>query len=63
MNSNFHINHKKYQSLEDQALGWFIKSWKYPVGSDEWKICRLKQSILRRQALKHLGQIQEALHG
>lgn len=60
--SDFYIEHDRFQDLSDKAIGWFVKSFKYDLGSDECKICRLKQDILMRKALKHLKNANEYLY-
>jgi hypothetical protein len=60
---NFYLETAKYQGLSDLATGWFIKSWKYKINSDEWQICRLKQKVLNREARKHLREALKHLNG
>jgi hypothetical protein len=52
--SEFYIHSNKYQFFEDKGIDWFIKSFKYKMASDEWKICRLKSHIYHHEAFKHL---------
>ncbi len=52
--SEFYIHSDKYQELSNEAIDWFIKSLKFPYKSDEWQVCRLKERIINRQAVKHL---------
>ena len=56
MRSDFYIFHARFQDLENRAVDWFIRSWKYKVNSDEWKVCRLKQAILKREAMNNLDK-------
>ena len=56
MSNNFYINHAKFQDLSNKALDWFIRSWKYKIGSDERKICCLKQRIYNREAVEYLNK-------
>ena len=57
--SEFYIHHDKFQDLSDKAVDFFIKSFKFEYESPEWKICRLKQSIYMKEALKHLKETQK----
>ena len=61
--SEFYIYHNKFQDFSDKALDWFIRSWKYAYNSDEWKVCRLKQSILKRKAMEYLDKAGKELNG
>lgn len=54
--SEFWINVAKFQALSDKAVDWTIKSWKYKVGSPEYKICKLKREIYMRDALEFLDE-------
>jgi hypothetical protein len=62
MKSEFYINHDKFQNYSDKAVKWLTRSYKYKFESDEWKICRLKYSINKRKALKHIKQVTEYLN-
>lgn len=63
MRSEFYIHHAKFQDLTDKALDWYIKSLKFKRKSDEWTICRLKERIYTRQAIKHLIASTKYLYG
>jgi len=53
----------KYQKLSDQGIDWFIKSFKYQPESEEWQICRLKEKIYCREALKTLEKFEKEIDG
>ena len=59
--SEFYIEHDKFQDLSDKAMEWFVKSFKYPAGSDEYKICHLKSNLYMREALNHLKKAEKEL--
>lgn len=63
MRSEFHIHNTKFQELTDLAIDWYIKSLKFKYKSDEWTICRLKERIYTKQALKHLSAAQKYSNG
>ena len=54
MTNDFYIFHNKFQDYANKALDFYLKSGKFKYESDEWKICRLKQSIYNREAYKYL---------
>lgn len=60
--NNFYINHDKFQDYSNKATDWFIKSWKFKIDSDEWKICRLKKAIYEKKATEHLKLASEYLN-
>ena len=59
--SEFYIHHDKFQDLSNKALDWFIKGFKFDYGSDEWQICKLKQRIFNKEAMRHLELAQKYL--
>jgi hypothetical protein len=61
--SEFYIDHDKFQDLYDKAVEWYIKSWKYPINSDEWQVCRFKYQTLRKISYKYLGSAVKQLNG
>ncbi len=54
MKSEFNIFYNKYQELTDISINWFIKSLNYIPETEEWQICRLKEKILMKEAMKNL---------
>jgi hypothetical protein len=61
LRSEVFIYHDKFQDLSDKAIDFFIKSIKYLPESEEWQICRLKERIYNREAIKYLIKLQEAI--
>lgn len=41
----------------DQAINWYLKSWHFKWGTDEWLICRLKYRIYRRKAFGYVKRL------
>ena len=60
--SDFHIHCDKFQDYSDKLTDWFIRSFKYKQESDEWKICRLKCSILKRKSMEQLKKANNYLN-
>lgn len=60
--SEFWIHCAKEIELSNLALDWFIKSLKFKYKSDEWMICRLKEKIYMKQAMKHSEAALKYLH-
>ena len=54
MTNNFYIYHNKFQDLSDKAIDWYLKSGKWKYNSDQWQICRLKQGMYKKEAMKYL---------
>ena len=46
-----YIAHDKFQEYSNKALDWYIKSWMYDPEGEEYQICLLKQSILKKKAI------------
>ena len=63
MRSNFYIYCAKFLDLSNRAVDYFIKSWKYKPDSDEWVICRAKERIFNKEALKYLKKTRKELGG
>ena len=63
MNPDFYLQVDLYLGLSDRATDWFIKSWKFEYNTDDWKLCRINEKILDREAVKHLRKAQEYLNG
>jgi hypothetical protein len=54
LSSEFFINLKKYISLSNQGLDFFIKSWRYNGKSIEKQILLLKQKLYDKEAKRYL---------
>ena len=58
---DFYIKHAEFQDFSNRSLDWFIRSFNYKYGSDEWKICRLKKQIYMKKALEYLKEANQCL--
>ncbi len=59
--SEFYINVAKFDDYSNKSIDWFIKSLKYEYGSLEWQICRLKEKLYFKEAMKHLKEANREL--
>lgn len=61
MLNNFELVHKQFQFYLDKAIDWFLKSFKFRYGSEEWQICRLKRKMFMRKAIGYLKEANKIL--